>query len=166
MTDTPEFQAHLREISRNARDFYDKIEKWIKQDGLEHTVKLSPGYVSAEYIELARQHNLAKNIVVKKYISSTHNWIEGKARWSKKRDNWFQSPYECTVCRMGGSGHDEVGWAGEMEEVTDIPTRDMHGHLISRTCAEVLAAREEYRKKRKGTKCYQCGTYGCLFKGV
>lgn len=160
MTD---YNDKLKLIYENAKAFYDKLDAWIKEEKLEPSVVFSKEYVKEEMFEWHKQDSLAKNYVVKKYISSTHTWVLGKNRWSKKNDNWLQSPYECKVCHMGGSSYDDIGVAGR-EKVTDIPTRDMHNHLISRTCQEVLDARTLYRKKRKGTKCYQCSTYGCSYK--
>jgi hypothetical protein len=161
---SPEFKEDLKKISHYWINFYNKLEKWIEQDNLMPETKFSEGYVKEEWVEHIGKHNVARNTVIKKYVSSTHTWVKGKDRYSKKNANWHCSPFECKVCRMGASGHDEVGWAGEMAEATDMPTRDMHGQPIHRTCLEVQAAREEARKKHAGGKCIQCSTYGCLLE--
>lgn len=161
---TPDFREHLKNISKHWAVFCDKIENWIKEDNLMPDFKFSKEYVKEEQVEYSKLHNAAKNAVIRKYISSTHIWVEGKSRWSKKYDNWYQNPYECKVCKIGASGHEEIGWAGEMAPITDIPTHDMHGQSMHRTCAEVQAARAEAKKKHKGGKCRQCSAFGCLLK--
>ncbi len=157
---SPEFEEHLKMLSRYWSKFYDQLEKWIEEDKLLPEFTFSKSYVKEEWIEHAKLHNAAKNAAIKKHISSTHTWVKGKDRW--RNDNWHCSPFECKVCRIGASGHEEVGWAGEMAEVTDIPSRDMHGVHMHRTCAEVQASRAEARRKHAGGKCGQCCTYGCF----
>jgi len=151
---------NMKTAFENAMLFYDKLDRWMKEDGFKYSA------LPEEYSKRADERVIAQNAAIKKHISSTHTWAVGKERWSKKFDNWFQSPFECTVCKMGGSSCDNIDRVGNREEVIDIPTRDMHNNLIRRTCQEVLAARQEYRKKRKGSKCYQCGTYGCHLKNI
>lgn len=148
--------------------FYEKITALSKKDNLVPEYKT--GEFDMEYHkEFIRLYNIARNTTIKKYISATHTWIVGKSHYSKKKDNWWQAPLECEVCGIGASAHEEVGWAGEREKINfeagELPSRGMHGESIHRTCEEVQAARDEYRKHRKGSKCGQCRSYGCILKG-
>lgn len=149
-------QDYLKLISENSREFFSKLENWIAPD----VAKLVNDNLSFE--EFQKQYNLLKNSAIKKYISSTHTWIKGKSHYLKKYQNWYQSDLECAICKMHATQYEEI-WI-DIVKVTNLPSRDSHNHYISRTCQEVLIAREKYRKVRKGTKCYQCWTYGCLFK--
>lgn len=152
-----EHQERLKKINEYWTKFYDKVEAWMKPD----LSKLSD-IILKDHKAYIVQYNLLKNAVIKKHVSSTHTWIKGKSHYLKGPDNWYESSLECAVCKMHATKYEEVGY--DSVEVLDIPSRDSHNQVINRTCAEVLAAREAYRKVRKGTKCHQCWTYGCLMK--
>jgi len=149
------------------RSFYDQLDAWMKEDAATEMEEIQQ-ILGVDFKEWNRRYYLLKNATVKKHISSTHTWIKGKMHYSKKADNWHQSPLECKVCGMGASGWERecVYFSEEESKIKpgELPSGDMHGGYIYRTCEEVLKAKKEIRKKRKGTKCLQCGTYGC--KGV
>lgn len=167
---TPEFQKKLADLSRYWAKYFDQLSKWVEEDRVAPLEPLDPNLTPQEqWRVVGARENLEKNKAIKKHISSTHTWIPGKMHWSKKTNNGYQSPLECKTCGMGASGYDELGWVGEEIhkvdlEAGDVPSRDMHGGYIHRTCQEVVAARAEARKKHKGGKCGQCRTYGCIHK--
>lgn len=143
------------------RKFFEQVDEWMEEDGLKITVDIN------SFKEFTKQLNLNRNAVIKKHISSTHTWVKGKDRWSKKMDNWHRSPVECKVCGIGASDWEEAGYVGEESFEIDLskgelPSRDMHGHYLHRTCEEVQAAKAKHRKSRKGGKCLQCGSYDCM----
>jgi hypothetical protein len=171
--DDPKFKAQLSKITKAAAEFYDKLEVWIEQDnGPDPFDVLTNGeYDSEKSKAWIQRHHTKKIATIKKYVSSTHVWIKGKQRWSSKLDNWLESPFECKVCQIGGAGYEKLDEYGRDYikidlEAGNIPTGCMHGNDLQRTCEEVQQARIEYRKRRKGTKCYQCGTYGCLWQHI
>ena len=164
----PIFEEHLQNVHKYWGKFYNRLQQWMKEDGLEVVAKQTSTSDMKAHQDWMRQYSLNKNATIKKHISSTHTWVKGKERWSKKSNNWHMNPIECAICKMGASNFEEIGSAGDYNEIDldkgDIPSQDMHGSIIHRTCQEVQDARTEYRKHRKGTKCIQCGTYGCIRK--
>lgn len=161
------FQKHLSSSYECWRKFFKQIHQWMEEDGLEVDPVKSKDFDLEIHRKWMERYNLNKTATVKKHISSTHAWVKGKERWSKKYDNWFMNPIECKVCKMGASDYEEVGWAlvdyAQINlEKGEVPSRDMHNHYIYRTCEEVQAARMAHRKSRKGRKCLQCGTYACI----
>lgn len=167
MTISDEERKLLGEVYKRATDFYDQLHTWMKEEGTYPDFPIMPnGYDRDVYAIFQEKFNLAQENVIKKHFSSTHTWGEGVMRWSKKRDNWFMSPLECKVCKMGaGAWHSEnrLNLTKVNLEEGDVPTMDMHGNFISRTCAEVLAAKKS-RKGGNDGKCGQCNTYDCALK--
>lgn len=150
-TDDIEFQKRLKLVSNYWNSFYEQLEKWTIENDLT---------INDNWRQHSIKYDIARNNAIKNHISSTHTWIKGPDHWSKKIDNWFSFPFECKVCKMGASDYEEV-YDEHLKinlKTGDLPSHDMHNNYITRTCEEVQLA----KKRRKGKKCIQCGTYGCI----
>lgn len=131
--------------------FWETISKLVKSQVAALQKKKLP------HLEAWERYDRILADGVKKHYSSTHTWVPGKSRWSKKRDNFWVFPLECSVCRMGAAKHDQIG---AKLVPTEVPSRDMHLCYIDRTCEEVMNTWRLASKKR-GPRCIQCYTYGC-----
>ena len=133
--------------------FYAQLEDWIGHKKLDilYASNLSNQEISIQVDRL-------KNAAIKEYISSTHTWIRDTTRQYK--GNFYNYPLECKVCGQAASDSEEEYIYNV--KVVNIPSRDMHGHRIYRTCQEVLLAKKKARQLHKGPKCMQCHTYDCI----
>lgn len=153
------FKDRLDPISIYWAKFYYNIELFKNQQGILKSY-IDNGMDKPSFTEFILKDNSIRIDMTRKHISSTHTWIKGRLYWSKKYNNGYQAPFECSVCGIGASD-----WNQDSMSKIDVPIGCMHGGMLKRTCAEVLAAHKEYRKHRKGSKCGQCRTYGCEMKG-
>lgn len=136
--------------------FIGKLEEWIAPavKGIYDNAK-DPNF---SYRSARIQYQEAKNVEIRKRISSTHTWMKDVTH--KYRDNWYTYAMECKVCGQGASAHEEDGDFNMIR--VGMPTKDMHGKILMRTCEEVLAAKKSHRAAHKGGKCLQCNTYDCI----
>lgn len=149
----------LKIITQYWAKFYAQLDAWVRETHQSDTDLSSTGI---------SEFNNRRIVAVKNHISSTHQWVRGKMRWSKKTDNFYMYPFECKICKMGASEYEKEDNLPVPSRKVDLengglPTHDMHSNLIHQTCKDILNLRTIYLHKRKGGKCGQCGTYGCLF---